>query len=138
VDFTGTGVADMEIAPVGAYLHEPDISMINAQLLNDFCIKYPDVHRIDPESTWLTSDIPFRHPMIRSYQVDDVLPNDTKALRKALVSRNIGDVTIKSRGMNISTDSLRKELKLSAGASATIVIVIANKQRATLLVHHNS
>jgi hypothetical protein len=137
-DFSGPGLGEIEIAPVGAYLHEPDISMINAQLLNDFCIEHPGLHRIDQDSTWLTSEIPLRHPLIRSYRVDDVLPNDTKALRKALVSRNVGDVTIKSRGMNISTDSLRKELKLPAGAAATIIIAIANKQRVTLLVHHNS
>ena len=137
VDFSGTGMGHIEIAPVGTYLHEPDISLINAQLLNDFCIEHPDICRIDLESIWLTSQIPVSHPMIRSYRVEEVLPNDTKALRKALVSRNIGDVTIKSRGMNISTDSMRKELKLPTGIPATLIIAVADKQRVTLLVHRN-
>ena len=75
--------------------------------------------------------------MIRSYRVDAILPNDTKALRKALIGREIGDITIKSKGMSINTDAMRRELKLPAGKPGTIIIAIANKARVTLLVHHN-
>ena len=137
VDFVGSGIDYPGSIPVSRYLHEPDVSLVNAQLLNDFCIKNHGLHRIDEDSTWLTSQEPLSHPMIRSYRVDAILPNDTKAIRKALIAREIGDITIKSKGMSINTDAMRRELKLPAGKPGTIIIAIANKARVTLLVHHN-
>ena len=137
VNFFGTGLNYPGSTPVSTYLHEPDASLVNAQLLNDFCAMNLGLHRIDEDSTWLTSQDPVVHPMIRSYRVDEILPNDTKALRKALVALNIGDITIKSKGMNINTDAMRKKLKLPAGKPGTLIIATADKARVTLLVHHN-
>ena len=76
--------------------------------------------------------------MIRGFAVESQLPNDTKALRKALTALGIGDVTIKCRGMNLNADQLRKELKLPSGQPATIIITTAAGSRVTLLVHYNS
>jgi hypothetical protein len=137
-DFRGDGTAGHRSAPIGAHLYEPDQSLINAQLLDDFCLDHAALHRVDSTSTWLTSDSTIEHPMLRGFVVDGELPNDTKALRKALIALGIGDVTIKCRGMNLNADQLRKELKLPAGAPATIVIATAASSRVTLLVHHHS
>ena len=136
-EFSGEGIESFATTAIGSYLHEPDPSVVNAGLLNDLCLQFPELHRIDLQSTWLTSIHDFAHPMVRTYLVDEVLPNDTKSLRKALIARNIGDVTIKCRGMNIKADVLRKELKLTIGTAGTIVITTSNGVRQTLLVHHH-
>lgn len=138
VDYRANGSAQRMSAPIGSHLYEPDQSLINAQLLDDFCLEHPHLHRIDIGSTWLTSRLTVEHPMLRGFVVETELPNDTKSLRKALVSLGIGDVTIKCRGMNLNADQLRKELKLPAGKPATIIIATAADSRVTLLVHHHS
>ncbi|CAB4897424.1 MAG: hypothetical protein F2923_03050 [Actinobacteria bacterium] len=137
-DFRGGGNSEHRSAPIGAHLYEPDQSLINAQLLDDFCLVDTALQRVDSTSTWLTSDVTIEHPMLRGFEIETQLPNDTKALRKALIALGVGDVTIKCRGMNLSADQLRKELKLPAGTSATIVIATAAGSRVTLLVHHHS
>ena len=137
-DFSGRGIVSAEISPVLTYLYEPDVSLVNAQLLNDLCDSLSGLHRIDTDSTSLTSHEPITHPMLRRYQVLQALPNDIKALRKSLINHNIGDITIKCKGMNINADALRKELKLPTGTPGTIVITSANGARTTVLVHHNS
>jgi hypothetical protein len=137
IDFNGEGAQISEPDSIGAYLYEPDQSLTNAQLLDDFCLALPGLHRIDEHSTWLSTDTIIDHPMIRGFAVEAELPNDTKALRKALIALGAGDVTIKCRGMNLNADQLRKELKLPAGAPATIIITTAKGSRVTLLVQHN-
>lgn len=137
-DFSGSGVVSAEISPILTFLYEPDVCLVNAQLLDDFCHALSELHRIDADSSWLTSHEPVTHPMVRRYQVLHTLPNDIKALRKSLVNLNVGDITIKSKGMNINTDALRKELKLPTGSPGTIVITTARGARTTVLVHHDS
>lgn len=135
--FQGDGTAVHATAPIGTWLHEPDTCLVQARLLDDLCAAHVPLHRIDDVSSWLTSDAAVQHPMLRSYRVLDQLPNDTRALRKELTARGVGELTIKCRGMKINADALRKELRLVAGTAATIVITRAEGVRSTLLVHED-
>ncbi len=136
--FSGNGTSLAQPSSLGAWLHEPDTALVQSRLLNDFCAAYQPLRRIDEVISWLTSDVPMEHPMLRSYRVLDSLPNDTRALRKALVARGVGELTIKCRGMKIDADALRRELRLDAGSAATIVITRIQGARSTLLVHQDS
>lgn len=135
--FSGDGSAPLIATATSAWLHEPDSSLVQAQLLDDFCAEHSSLHRLDEASSWLTSDQLLPHPMLRSYRVLEQLPNDTRALRKELLARKIGDLTIKCRGMKIDADALRRELRLAPGAAATIVITRVQGARSTLLVHED-
>ncbi|MDO8732977.1 MAG: hypothetical protein Q7L55_10485 [Actinomycetota bacterium] len=136
-EFTGVGSAPLTTRPIGGWLHEPDSCLVQAQLLDDFCAAHPALQRIDDTSSWLTSAELVHHSMLRSYQVIESLPNDIRALRKELTARTIGTLTIKCRGMKIDADALRKELRLSGGLAATIVITRVQGSRSTLLVHED-
>ncbi|MDO9485867.1 MAG: hypothetical protein Q7K25_07375 [Actinomycetota bacterium] len=136
--FSSDGGAVTTTAALGQWLVEPDSCLIQAHLLDDFCSAHAPVHRVDQTGTWLSSTALVSHPMLRSYRVLDQLPNDTRALRKALQARDIGELTIKCRGMKINADSLRRELKLTKGQAATIVIARVEGTRSTLLVHEDS
>ncbi len=136
--FSGDGTSPAQLSSLGAWLHEPDTALVQARLLNDFCATHAPLRRIDEVFSWLTSEVPIEHPMLRSYRVLDSLPNDTRALRKALLARGVGELTIKCRGMKIDADALRRELRLDAGSAATIVITRVQGVRSTLLVHQDS
>lgn len=136
-EFSGDGSASLSTSAVGTWLHEPDTCLVQARLLNDFCSVHAPLRRIDEAISWLTSDEEVEHPMLRSYRVLETLPNDTRALRKALLAQGIGELTIKCRGMKIDADALRRELRLEAGAAATIVITKVQGARSTLLVHED-
>nr|BFE86269.1 hypothetical protein GCM10020093_088700 [Planobispora longispora] len=51
-----------------------------------------------------------------------MLPFSLKRLRAALRERDAGNVTVKKRGSAIDIERLRKDLRLSGNASATVVL----------------
>ena len=62
-----------------------------------------------------------------------LLPAGIKALRRALVDRGIGRVVIKKRGADIVPDQVRRQLKLPAGDSATLVFTRVGEGHVVLL-----
>ncbi len=137
VEFSGDGSAPLSTSAAGRWLHEPDSSLIQAQLLDDFCLAHSPLHRVDEASSWLTSDDSLHHSMLRSYEITEQLPNDTRALRRELIARELGTLTIKCRGMKIDADALRRELRLPVGRPGTIVITRVQGSRSTWLVHEH-
>lgn len=136
-EFGADGRAGTRLAPIGQWLHEPDASLVQAQLLDDLCAAVPELARTDGTGSWLTSQEELTHPMLRGHEVIARLPNDSRALRKALISRGIGELTIKCRGMKIDADAMRRELRLPAGAPGVLAILRESGARSTVLVHEH-
>ena len=61
------------------------------------------------------------------------LPNDTKALAKALRERGIGRLEIKKRGVDLDPATLRTKLRLRGDTSATLIVTRVGTRRLTLL-----
>ena len=129
---TGTpGGTNVEV--VGAWLHEPDPSIVKAGLIDDIAAVFGAWH-LDRGSIWLSSDHPVTSPFLRSFAVKEALPSDPKSLRRALRERGVGTLTIKGRLTGIDPEALRKRLALDGPNTATIVIAVSQGRRITLLV----
>ena len=129
---TGTpGGTNVEV--VGAWLHEPDPSIVKAGLIDDIAAVFGAWH-LDRGSPWLSSDHPVTSPFLRSFAVKEALPSDPKSLRRALRERGVGTLTIKGRLTGIDPEALRKRLALDGPNTATIVIAVSQARRITLLV----
>lgn len=133
--FAASGSVPVRVASVGAWLVDPDPSLVSAHLLDEWSIAHPEVMRIDATGTWLTADHEVRDPLVRSFAVIEQLPNDVKGMRRALIARGIGDLTVRGRGMGIDAQAWRRQLRLPAGAPGTVVIARAGGRRVSLLVH---
>ena len=70
---------------------------------------------------------------MQSFRVREQLPNDVKALARALRERGIGTLEIKKRGVDIDPATLRTKLKLRGSASATLIVTRVGDRRLTLL-----
>ena len=131
-EFGGTGQSGQaDVTPVADSIHEPDPSIIKAGLVDDLAADLR-LTRLDARSTWLTGG-EVSSPFVRSYRVEDVLPSDAKALRRALSERGVGTLTIKGRSTGIDPDTLRKRLALTGPNTATIVVTVSMGRRITLL-----
>jgi hypothetical protein len=132
-EFSGTGASgQVDVTAVRGSIHEPDPSIIKAGLVDDLAA-HLGLTRLDAHSTWLTGgDV--SSPFVRSYRVEDLLPSDAKALRRALRERGVGALTIKGRATGIDPDALRKSLALTGPNTATIVVTVSMGRRITLLV----
>ncbi|MEU8383787.1 class I SAM-dependent methyltransferase [Streptosporangium sp. NPDC048865] len=107
--------------PAGRYIYEPDGAAIRAHLVAEIAASVGG-HLLDPQIAYITGDVAAPTPWAARYEVHETLPFSLKRLRAALRERGAGNVTIKKRGSAVDVDRLRKELRLSGGESAVVIL----------------
>ena len=123
---------DAPVRPLGAYLHEPEGAVIRARLIGEVA-RAMDAGMLDPRIAYLTSDTEASSPFAQSFRVRERLPNDVRALARALRERGIGTLEIKKRGVDVDPAVLRTKLKLQGPESATLFVTRVGGARLTLL-----
>lgn len=135
-ELTASGDADdAAVRDLGAYVHEPEGAVIRARLIGEVA-RGLNAGMLDPKIAYLTSDAAATGefaPFVQSFRVRESLPNDVKALGRALRERGIGTLEIKKRGVDVDPATLRTRLKLRGDASATLIITRVGAARLTLL-----
>ncbi|WP_061963632.1 THUMP-like domain-containing protein [Demequina aurantiaca] len=119
--------------PLGEYIYEPDGAVIRSGLVGEVATEL-DAHLVDPSIAYLTCDAPASTPFARGYRVLDALPYSVKRLAAALHERNVGIVDIKKRGIDITPEKLRPQLKLRGDERATVILTRIGGRHQALLV----
>ncbi|WP_418060134.1 THUMP-like domain-containing protein [Pimelobacter simplex] len=127
------GADAVGVAPVGAFLYEPDGAVIRAGLVTAVAAGVGGA-LIDPKIAYVTAEASYRTPFARAYRVVEELPYREKQLKAALRERGIGRLTIKKRGVDVVPEALRKRLALQGDAEATIVLTRVAGEGTALLV----
>ncbi|MGZ4610529.1 MAG: THUMP-like domain-containing protein [Actinomycetes bacterium] len=130
---TGDGGVRAAAGPVGRYLWEPDGAVIRAGLVAEVAEQL-DGQLLDTTIAYITGERPAETPFATGYEVLDVLPFGLKRLRTLLRDRGVGRLTIKKRGSPIEPETLRRQLRLSGPAEATIVVTRVAGEPTVLLV----
>jgi len=125
--------ARAEVGPVGGFVHEPDGAVIRAGLVGELAERL-GAHLLAPKVAYLSSDRPAATPLARSFAVVESLPYREKALRAALRARDVGPLTIKKRGVDVTPEVLRRRLGLRGSRPATIVLTRTGGSATALLV----
>jgi THUMP domain-containing protein len=120
-ELTAGQTSPAPVGPVGSWLHEPDGAVIRAGLVGEVARELGGT-LLDPTIAYISTAHPAATPFARSYAVEDVLPFSLKRLRGYLRDRGVGTLTVKKRGSAVDPDQLRRQLKLSGDASATIAL----------------
>jgi len=124
--------ADAETGELGAYLYEPDGSVIRARLIGDLA-RTLGAHMLSERIAYLTSDTLLSTPFARGFRILDEFPLDVKTLTREMRTRGIGTLEIKKRGVDIDPADFRKLLKLKGPASATLFLTRVGEKRVALL-----
>jgi hypothetical protein len=122
-----------DVRDVGRFLYEPDGAVIRAGLVTAVAGGVGG-GLLDEKIAWVTGDASFRTPFARSYQVLEEVPFRERSLRAALRQRGIGSLTIKTRGVDVVPEELRKRLTLSGDDDATLVLTRARGEGVAWLV----
>jgi hypothetical protein len=122
-----------EVGPVAEFLYEPDGAVIRAGLVTAVAAGVGG-HLIDPRIAYVSASGSFRTPFARGYRVLERLPYREKQLKAALRERQVGSLTIKKRGVDVSPDELRTRLALRGDRTATIVLTRVADEGVALLV----
>ncbi|MFB7662479.1 SAM-dependent methyltransferase [Kitasatospora sp. NPDC056138] len=118
---TGGLLPDPPAGPVGRYLYEPDGAVIRAHLVAEVAEQIGG-RLIDPMIAYLTSDRLVPTPYAHAYEISDVLPFNVKKLKALLRERGVGTVVIKKRGIGITPEELRRQLKPSGPNELTVIL----------------
>ncbi|MGL5829509.1 MAG: THUMP-like domain-containing protein, partial [Angustibacter sp.] len=110
-----------DIGPVGTFLFEPDPAIIAAALVGEVAATL-GLTAIEPTIAYLSGNRPVNSPLVKSYSVEEIMPYHLKSLRATLRNRDIGPLTIKKRGTSIDPVFLRRQLRLTGSAEATIAL----------------
>ena len=119
---------DPPVGAVGAYLYEPDGAVVRAGLVGQVAAAV-DGRLVDRTIAYVTADRPVDTPLATRYAVVDVLPFGLKSLRTYLRDRGVGRLTVKKRGTAVQPEQLRRQLRLTGDAEATVVLTrVAGRQ----------
>ncbi|WP_436761173.1 class I SAM-dependent methyltransferase [Streptosporangium sp. V21-05] len=114
-------LGDPATGPAGRYIYEPDGAAIRAHLVAEIAASVGG-RLLDPQIAYITGDTATPTPWASRYEVHETMPFSLKRLRAALRERGAGNVTIKKRGSAVDVDRLRKDLRLSGGESAVVIL----------------
>ncbi|MFV0287555.1 MAG: class I SAM-dependent methyltransferase [Demequina sp.] len=126
--------AQAEPGNLGEYLYEPDGAVIRAGLVAEVAARIGG-HLVDPTIAYLTTDAAVETPFARGYRVLDTVPLKAKAIAAALRARGVGTVDIKKRGVDITPEQLRPQLKLKGDERLTVILTRVAGRRLALLAH---
>ncbi|GAA3911050.1 class I SAM-dependent methyltransferase [Actinoplanes auranticolor] len=131
-ELTGSGVEAAPVGPVGAFLYDPDPAVVRSHLVAEFAASVGG--RIaDPEIAYVYTDAAVDTGFGRRLEITDVLPFSLKRLRTLLRDRGIGRLEIRKRGSALEPEQLRKDLRLSGSAGASLVLTRVAGAPAVLL-----
>ncbi|MPZ62803.1 MAG: methyltransferase domain-containing protein [Propionibacteriales bacterium] len=119
--------------PVRPVLYEPDAAVIRAGLVGAVAARVGGT-LLDPHIAFVCADHPVTTPFARGYRVIEELPYREKALRAALRARDVGPLTIKKRGVQVTPELLRRRLGLRGSRAATLVLSRHGRRAVALLV----
>ena len=120
-ELTGSGVAAAPVGPVGGFLYDPDPAVVRSHLVAEFAAAIGG--RIaDPDIAYVYTDAPVDTVFGRRLEITDVLPFSLKRLRTLLRERGVGRLEIRKRGSALEPEQLRRDLRLSGTAAASLVL----------------
>ena len=120
------------VAPLGAWLLEPDPAVIRSGLVGDLAVRVGAGSTSDGIA-YLTGDGPVPAGWGRVSRILDVLPARTKLLRARLRGLGLRPTEIRTRGLNLDPQRLRGELPGSGAPAALVMTRVAGEPVALLV-----
>jgi hypothetical protein len=129
---SGTGDAGATVSGVSRYVYDPDPAVVRSHLVAEFASTV-EGGLADPRVAYVFAAQPTPSPFGRCFEVTEELPFARKQLRAALRARDIGRLEIRKRGVAVEPDQLRRDLRLSGGSAATLVLLRIGDRPTALL-----
>lgn len=124
--------APTDVRPLGRYLYDPDPAVVRAGLTDLFARDW-QLWRLDAAEEYLSSDRLVSAPGCAAFEVDEVLPNNSREMRAAVRRRRWGSAEIKCRHVPTDADELRRRLPLEGDQAGVLFIArLADRTHAVL------
>jgi len=122
------------VGELGRYLYEPNPAVIRAGALGRLG-ELLGARAIQPGIAYLTGDDAQATGFATGFEILDVLALDERTLRAWVREQGVGILEIKVRGLDVDPAVLRRRLRPSGAASATLVLTPTPSGARALVVH---
>jgi hypothetical protein len=113
------------VAPVanrpGLWVFDPGPALVRSGLLDGFAQAHGLARLAGCDL--LTGPERVESPFLAPFEVDETLPLDLKRLRRMVADRRLGPLEIKTRGLDLVPEELRKTLRPDGPNPATLLLV---------------
>ncbi|MGE0493707.1 MAG: methyltransferase domain-containing protein [Vulcanimicrobiota bacterium] len=128
---------DLDPAPTGglegmSFLFEPQPALVRARALTGLCQSL-DAHLVDAEIAYLVGPRQVEGELFSTFFIEAVLPAREKILRAEIRQRQIGQLEIKKRGVELDPDQFRKRLKPSGPNRGVLLLFRKGRGRLAVL-----
>jgi hypothetical protein len=116
--------APAAVAPTGpvlAWVFDPDPALSRAGLLDAFAVAH-GLTRLAEGVDYFTGPTRVASPLLVAFEVIDVLPLDLKRLTHEAAARGLGPLEIKTRGVDLRPEGVRRRLRAPGGTAATLLL----------------
>ena len=114
------------------YLYEPDPAFTKAQLVNTLAAMY-GLKLLDKRIGYLTSDVRVDNPVLKRYEICEVVPYDFGEMTRRLASLKMGRVDFKARGVSADLRTIHKHIRGGGNRRGLVVLTkIAGKKQALI------
>ena len=125
--------AGIEITSPRTWLFEPDPAVLRAGLVQDLAQQL-NAAMIDESIAYLTMDERAETPWGRYWKILDWMPFQLKRLRRYLVERGVGRITVKKRGFAMAPEALIARLRLRDGDEARVLVMTRQQGKPIAIV----
>lgn len=125
--------AGIEITAPRTWLFEPDPAVLRAGLVQDLAQEL-GASMIDDTIAYLTMDARLETLWGRYWKILDWMPFQLKRLRRYLIERGVGRVTVKTRGFAMTPDELIARLRLRGGDQARVLTMTRRRGKPIAIV----
>ncbi|WP_209622169.1 THUMP-like domain-containing protein [Saccharothrix coeruleofusca] len=123
---------DCPVTPPGEWLVDPDGAVVRAGLVRHYAARF-GLAQLDERIAYLTGPEP--PPGVRAFRVVEHGHYTEKALRSVLRAHDVGRLEILVRGLDVDPNALRRRLKPSGSAEATVALTRVGRRPVYLLTH---
>lgn len=109
------------VRSVGRYLYEPDGAVIRSGGIGVLAGQLSG-WLIEEHLAYLSSEAAVQTPYATCFEITETLPYKEKVLRRWIRDHGIGRLEIKKRGIEVDPAQLRRRLRPSGDAAATMII----------------
>jgi hypothetical protein len=127
--------AQVDVRPPRAWLFEPDASVLRAGLVQHLAEQL-GATMLDDTIAYVSMDARVETVWGRYWRVEDWMPFNLKKLKRYLVERDVGQVTVKKRGFPMSPEEVIRKLKLKKGRESRVLVMTRHQGEPVVVICH--
>ena len=123
---------EVEVAPAGAYLYDPDPAVVRAHVVEELALQL-DAWKLSSFSAYLSGEREVHSPFARTYAVLECLPYNRKRLPQHLAAQGMYALEIKKRNVALDAAEELRQLK-AANGEVPVSLVLERSERGIVVL----